>query len=964
MAKKYIAGGLFGSLLFLTATHSNAQNADSNSSSDTIVVNMMNEEVPGRIFNTKKLYSTAAVSTVNGNTLYQTATPSLTNTLFGRLAGLTVLQNSGEPGGDDASLGIRGNGSYGYGGFGSHKIFVDGFEVSYNYFRNIAPAEIETVSILKDAAALATFGMRGANGVIWVTTKRGISGKATVQVQTRTGIQKPTKLYKPLNAFEFASLYNQAVSNDKKAWTPFYNSSQLQAYQNGTGTNVDWYDAVLKDAGTYSDADVIFNGGDNTARYNVVLDYANQNGLYNVQNTDTTSNQKFRRYNLRTNLDFKMFKIFEARVDLNGRMEERRMPNAFSVTNLGRVNNFSSFPVFNSLASYPSNIYPIKDPATGEWSGTSVYPNNPVASIQDLGFVNFKTRTLQGNFELKENLDGITPGLYAKQAFSFNSFTLAQTSKTSNYARFFNGAKTTNDQNTAIVLSNLTAREQQDLKQAMVTLGYNRQIGDHQINSAVNYHQYDFTGDGFFATYYHYQNISGRANYAFKNKYVGEFGFSYFGSDAYAPGNRWGFYPSVSAAWIISNEDFFKDNKTVDLFKLRASAGKTGSADSDEGNLQNLQNGRYLYQQYYASSTNFYTGDASVNGQAALNPLYIANADLFAEKSMKYNVGMDISLFSKLSINLDAFLDKRSDIITRDLTIPGSFGNNVYVSNLGQQTNKGFEAVASFSDKKGKLGYSLTAVTFYNKNKIDYRGEVATAYPYNATTGRAVGTPIGLVATGFYDIADFNADGSLKAGQAIPAFGAVQPGDLKYQDLDNNGIVNENDRTAIGKPEYPELTFALGANVNYAGFDLSLFFQGVRGSSINILSTQTQAFVNNGNAFPIAKGAWAYYPAQNIDTRATATYPRLTTAANDNNYRSSSFWIKDRDFVRIRNIELGYTLSEKVLTRLHLSHLRLFVSAVNPITWSKLSKDYDLDPETPFGYPALKSFNTGIAVRF
>ncbi|WEK37468.1 MAG: SusC/RagA family TonB-linked outer membrane protein [Candidatus Pseudobacter hemicellulosilyticus] len=916
---------------------------------------------PGRLITVPKLYSSAAVATVSGETLYGSHTPNLTNTLSGRLAGLTVLQNSGEPGNDEAMLGIRGISSYGYGGFSSYKIFVDGFETNRNYFRNLSAAEIESVSILKDAAALSTFGMRGANGVLWITTKRGRIGKPTVQVQARTGFQSAINIAKPLGSYEYASLYNQAVSNDKKSWSPSYTAEQLEAYRNGTGTDVSWYDEVLKRQGLQTDADVIFSGGDPTVRYNVVLNYANQRGLYNVDNTDTSSNQLFTRYNIRTNLDFTMFKIFEARVDLGGRIESRKMPNYWSFVDGAP----STSSLWNNLARYPSNIYPVRDEETGEWSGSTVYRDNPLASVTDLGWQSFKSRILQGNFELKEKLDMITPGLYAIQSFSFNSYSLTGYSKTSTYARFLNGTKTTTDQTTTIQARAQSSNGQEDWKQGAFTVGYERQFAGHQVNAAVNYQQSDYKGDGFYSSIYRYQNISGRANYVYRNRYIGDIGFSYFGTDAYASGNRWGFYPAVSAGWIISNEDFLMDNTTFSLLKLRASAGATGSADASQGSPQG-QNGRYLYQQYYVASTGFYTGDGAANGQTALNPLYVANPNLFAEKSMKYNVGVDIGLFSKLDLTVDVFLEKRSDIITRDNTIPGSYGSIIYIANIGKQTNKGFEVTAAYNDRAGKLQYSLFGTAAYNRNKIDYMGELTPAYPYNAETGRAYGTPIGLVATGYYQLNDFNADGNLKAGLPAPAFGKVQPGDLRYEDLDDNGIVDNNDRTAIGKSGYPELSYSVGATVAYAGFDLTAFLQGSAGFSINILNAGNQniAFVNNGNAYAIARGAWAYYPEQGIDTRAAATYPRLTTQANDNNYRLSSFWMKNRDYLRIRNIELGYSLNARLLNRTGLTKLRLYVSALNPVTWSNLLKDYDMDPEVISGYPALKSFSTGISLTF
>jgi hypothetical protein len=224
-----------------------------------------------------------------------------------------------------------------------------------------------------------------------------------------------------------------------------------------------------------------------------------------------------------------------------------------------------------------------------------------------------------------------------------------------------------------------------------------------------------------------------------------------------------------------------------------------------------------------------------------------------------------------------------------------------------------------------------------------------------------------LIADGFFDVTDFNSNGTLKAGIPVPQFGAVQPGDLKYKDLDNNGKVDQNDVTEIGRPNYSNLVYAFNANVDFKGFDFSILFQGGSGSSVNLLSAayfQAVAFVNNINVFPIAKNAWAYYPGQGIDTRANADYPRLTTKANDNNYRASTFWIKSGDFLRIRNIEIGYSLPASITKKARLEKLRVFFSAVNPVTWSSLSKNYNIDPETTSGYPGMKSLNAGISLNF
>lgn len=956
MNKRNILGGVITCLLLSSVTIQ----LSAQTKNDTIEVGKPVMQA-GRLFNISNARSTGAVSSVSAETLYETVTPNITNTLYGRLAGLTVSQASGEPGNDAAFMNIRGVGTYAFGsatnGYSTYKIFVDGFEVNYNYFSGLSPAEIESISVLKDAAALATFGMRGANGVIYVITKRGKPGKPTVQFQTRTGLQSAINIYKPLNAYNYASLYNQAISNDMGTWSPKYSDAELEAYKNGTGTDVDWYDAVLKNKALYNDADLIFSGGDSTARYNVVFDYTGQDGLYDVLNTDSTSNQLFRRYNIRTNLDFKMFKIFEARVDVAGRIEDRKEPN------------FSTGSLWNNMAGYPSNIYNIYD-STGRWSGTALYPNNPVASVNALGWVATHTRVLQGNFQLKERLDFITPGLYLNEAYSFNSYAVSGYGKTATYARYSNGKTTTVDQKTPLKAQPQTPNSQEDWKQGLITLGYERSFGLHQVTGAANYHQSDFRGDGNYGYAYHYQNISGRFNYAYNNKYIAEFGFSYFGTDAYAPGNRWGFYPAISAAWVISNEKFLLNNNIVSFLKLRASAGKTASTDVDNAASPQGQNGRYLYQQYYQAGSPtgfFYTGNGTPAAQALLSPLYIANPAIFAEQSMKYNAGIDLTLLKKISFTADVYIDKRSGIITKDNSIPGSYGINNFFANVGKQTNKGVEASATYNEKIGKLAFNISGLIAYNKNKIDYMAEVMPQNAFSAATGRPFETPIGLIATGYYQLNDFNADGSLKEGIPTSSFGAVQPGDLKYKDLDGNGRVDDNDKTAIGYARLPQLTYAFGATIGYAGFDVSVFFQGVHGTSVNILNNaviQTQAFVNNGNAYSIAEGAWAYYPEQGIDTRAVATYPRLTTMANNNNYRTSSFWIKSGDFLRIRNAELGYSFSPAMLSRIRIQKLRLFISAVNPVTWSTLLKNYNMDPETLTGYPALKSYNAGLSVTF
>lgn len=956
MLKQNIYRSLIIGALLTTALNQSWAQAIKTAVSDSVA----RKEVPGALFKTKVQLSTGAVSTVSGEILQKTRVPNLFNTLTGNLSGLTMVHGNGDPGNDDARYAIRGAGTTALGRYNTCKIYVDGFEVHSNYLSYLSDNEIESISVLKDAAALAPFGMSGANGVLWVVTKKG-EGKIKINFQGSYGIQRAININKPLNSFDFANLYNQAISNDNgNVWTPKYSPDELENYRNGTGTNVDWYDEVLKKNGAYANGNLTFSGSVPNLNYFVALTYGNQQGLLNSRNTDSTSNAQFAHYSVRSNLEFKMFKVVEARVGLYARLEDRKFPNQSS-------NNTSA--IFSQLESYPSNIYPVYDGNTSHFSGTGIYPNNPYASIMATGWKSSRRRYLQGNFGLREHLDFITPGLYLDESVSFMSYASTMYNKTRNYERYFNGSKTTNDQLSSLTASAMQPYGQDDWKQGKILLGYNRQFGNHGIQSAFEYHISSETGEGNYSYQVHTQNISGRANYSYKNRYIGEVGFSYFGYDGYRPGNQWGFYPTVSGAWVVSNEDFMQGNAFINYLKLRASVGKSGNYDATVGNgISNFStNGRYLYQQYYVNSGSFYTGTTSPTNSSGMVKLFSANPDIFAEQSMKYNVGLEFTLFQKLQIGVDAYLDKRTDIPVIDNTIPSFYAEDTKINNLGKMTNKGVDLNLSFTDTYGSFAYTLMGMASYNKNKIDNMSEIPTAFSYNAYTGRAYGTPVGLVADGFYQLDDFNTDGTLKSGLPKPMFGDVQPGDMKYKDLDGDTKVDQTDVTSIGKTDLPEWTYSFGGNVAFKGFDLSILFQGTAGSSVNILNAanaQVEAFTNNSNAYAIAKGAWAYYPEQGIDTRNSATYPRLTTKSNTNNYRASSFWMKNNDYLRIRNVELGYTLKQSWQKKCVLSNFRIYVNAVNPLTWSSLLKDYNIDPETFSGYPALQSFNIGFSATF
>lgn len=896
------------------------------------------------------------------NAIYSSPVPGFTNALSGQLPGLIVINSDAVPGSGVAKMYIRGIGSYSEGLDNTLKVFVDGFEVQYDYIAYMNAEEIESVQILKDASALALYGMNGANGVMLITTKQGKEGAPAINLKMRSGVQSAINVAKPLDSVGYANLYNQAYANDNgQEWDPYYDFEAIGNYKNGLAPNVSWYDEVMKNVGSYTDAILSMSGGSETAKYNVVLDYANQQGFLNVRNTDKTRNASFVKYGLRTNIESRLNKVLTVRVNIGGRLEDRTSPN------------YSLYSLMDDISKYPSNIYPIYDPESTDpistYSGTTVYPNNPVASLCGVGWKTSRTKVVLANFHFKEELDFITPGLYLEEGFSFYSKTIGNTSKSRTYARYYNGVAQTSDQSTYLRSNGYSSSGKERWMQGNATLGWNRAFDANRISAKLSANISDFNGNGsqFYNWKYHYINYNGVADYNYDNRYSVTAGFSYFGSDAFAKGKRYHFYPTAGFAWLASNEDFLSGSKIVNSLKLRTSIGTSGSSQGYVDIDGFYTDGRYLTQQYYGWTGSFVQGLGPNfgGGVSGLRPLFKANPDLKPELSLKANLGVDAMLFGKLDLTADYFFDNRSNILTLDNTLMDYNGFATYYSNIGHMINQGVDLHFNYSDKAGDFTYSIYGSLLFAKNKVLEMGEVGKKFDYNKSTGLPYGTRMGLECVGFYTMKDFDMDGEPLG--AIPVYGAVQPGDLKYRDVDGDGFIDDTDIVKIGNPAYPMATFSLGTDIEFGSFDFSMLFTGSLGSTVNLLDySQWRTFENYGNAYRWAEGAWAYYPEAKIDTRETATYPRLTTGTNENNYRASSFWIKKNNFVRLQNIELGYRLSDlRFVRNAGINNCRIYVNAYNILTLSSLLRKYDMDPETVnYGYPAAKSVNMGIQITF
>ena len=881
--------------------------------------------------------------------------------LEGKYPGLTVLRTDATPGTGSARMMIRGIGSYARGtDVNTLKIFVDGFEVKSDYINYISPEEIDSVVVCKNAAELALYGMNGANGVLYITTRRGTESAPVITFKSRGGVQMPINVAKPLGSLDYANLYNQAWSNDHgREWDPYYDFEVINELKAGGGVDVNWYDEVFKKTAGYGEGTLSMRGGTRNAKYNIVLDYANQQGFLNVANNDRTHNVSFVKYGVRTNLDMRLNDILTVSVDLGGRLEDRARPN------------YSVYQLVSDVMSYPSNIYPVFDELATDpisnFSGTAAHPNNPVGSLTGLGWTTSRTKVLQANFKFREDLAFLLRGLYLQEGFSFYSKTIGNTAKTRTYARYIDGVPQTSDVSTYIRSNGYWSSGKERWMQGNVTLGWNGEIDLNRIDATLGAHISDFNGNGssFYNWKYRYINYTARAAYSYDNRYDAAVGLSYFGSDAYAPGKRFVLYPTVSFGWIASNEDFLKGSDAVNYLKIRTSAGFTGSTEAYVGIEGFETQGRYLYQQYYTWTGSFVTGmgPSFGGGSSGIRPLFKGNENVTAEKSLKANVGFDATLWNRLKLTADYFVDYRTGILTRDLTLMDYLGIQSAYSNIGKMFNHGVDANFVYSDRKGDFGWSVFGNVLFTRNKIIEMGEVGAKYPYNATTGLPYGTRMGLECIGFYEVTDFDLDGELNMGLPVPLFGSVQPGDLKYKDQDGDGYIDDTDIVKIGNPAYPSLTFSLGSELSFGNFDFSFLFTGGALSTVNMLDYSTwQPFLNYGTAFEWAKGAWVFYPEAKLDTRSKATFPRLTTEQNDHNYRPSSFWIKDNNYIRLQDVEIGYNIPFK---NAGIDKMRVCLTGYNLLTISPLLWNYKMDPETVnYGYPAAQSVMLGLQIIF
>lgn len=940
-----------------------------------------------------------SVATITTKDLTQSPTANINNALAGRLPGLIVNQYAGgEPGVDQSELFIRGKATYGN---QSAIVIVDGIERDMSY---LAPDEIETFTILKDASATAAYGIRGANGVIVITTKRGKAAeKATVNLKASIGINQPIGFPEYLGSADYATLYNEARLNDAKMTGADISSLNLfsqQAIDNfrrakgdnsdGLGYDWDYYDFAFK-PGLQEDVSLSIRGGTDKVRYYVLANYFSQGGNYKYSNAGEYDSQtKFTRYNFRSNIDININRYLSTRLDLGARITDRNAPG----TTAGRLMTICAtqppyLPILVEENAHPQNEEYIQQNPRGMLYGDNIYRYNLLGELSRTGYLNEKNTYLNGSFAMNLDMEFLTKGLKAEVMFSYDASEGRWINRKLDtykdgyreypkYATFmpiegsdaymagghYTGAyKTGNKYDIDQTIGNGFSHNASDGRTYIqARLDYNRLFSNrHEVTAMLLANRGNRTVNNELA--YHSQGITGRFAYYYNQKYLMEFNFGYNGSENFAPGKRYGFFPAGSIGWVVSEEEFMKKASWIDFLKVRASYGLVGSDNVSS---------RFPYLAFYGGGSGYDFGNnfgTNVGGTSEGN---LANANLTWEKARKLNVGIDFTtLNQRLALTIDAFYEYRFDIIT-DMNsdgimgYPDIVGKDAALQNLGEVSNRGVDIELSWNDKIGKdFRYYIRPNLTFSRNRLEYKAEVACKNSWRKETGKRLYENFVYVFDHF--VADQEeADRLNKIG--YQPWGQLIPGDVVYKDLDRNGVIDDEDRTAMGNPRSPELMFGIPFGFQYKNFDFSVLLQGATKSSILL----------NGAAvfdFPqfeqdkIGRVKKMHLDRWTPETAATAKYPALHYGTHDNNKNgNSSLFLYDASYLRLKNVEIGYNVSPKLLRKFHVQQARIYVQGLNLLTFDKLG-DVDIDPETKSGdgaswYPIQKVFNFGIDITF
>ncbi|AYL94419.1 SusC/RagA family TonB-linked outer membrane protein [Mucilaginibacter celer] len=906
---------------------------------------------------TSRITSTGSVSTVSAADIRTVPTANVQNALSGKLPGFFSQQSSGQPGKDASDFFIRGKSSLNSDG-NKPLIIVDDIEYTYDQLQQINVNEIETISILKDASTTAIYGIKGANGVLVVTTRRGKAGKPQVNLRSETGLQSPTRTPKFLDAYNSALLINKAQAND--GLTQEFTQQDLDLFKNGNDPyghpNVDWYNKIFSKFTSQVNTNLDISGGTDQLKYFVSGGALIQNGLlreFPDPRGQVNNGYNFNRYNFRSNLDLKANKTLSMRLDITTRFSNLNSPNESAASALSEIYDFTKQTPFTAPFLNPDGSYAY---AYSRFNTAHLPTLN--ARIATGGYQNSRRTDYNVLFNITQNLSALTEGLSLTGRIAYAS-TEQFTRGTGNYGEipsyhYDAATKTTTKNptgdyvfpsqyysgNTNIYTTNVNSQ---------LFANYDRSFHKNHVTGLLLFNQ---TAQTFSANPFldpkvvgvpsKFRGISIKGGYDYAGKYLIDINAAYNGTDRFAANHRFGWFPAVGVGYNISKEKFFQDALPfIGLAKIRGSYGLVGS-DVAPGN-------KYIYAQNYLQGGGYNFGASST----PISTYYegaLPNASVVWEKQREMDIGLDLNMLkdNSLSLTVDYFHNIRYDQLITPNNIPLTLGVDLPAINLGRTRNQGFDGQIGYHSNIGNVQFGTNLVFSYARNKILFMSEASPAYPWLARTGKSIGQPFGYQSLGYYTAADVAAINAYKAEHgsnqnnkqiAVPANGEViQPGDLKYKDLNGDGFIDIFDQTAIGNPNLPNTTLGLNLQASYKGFSISVLFQGSFNYSFIVTGTGIEPFQSQFQ--PIHQQAWT------PENAANAQFPRLTTSGstvNSPTFYPSNYWLINAKYVRLKTVDIGYQFPTKMLP-LHLNNARIYLSAYNLFTWNNYNK-YQQDPE-------------------
>lgn len=917
-----------------------------------------------------------AISTLDVTKLI-VPTSNLSTALAGQLSGIVAMSRSGEPGKNSAAdFYIRGVSSFT--GNTSPLVLVDGVERDLDL---VDTEDIASFSILKDASASAVYGVRGANGVILITTKKGAVGKPQVNVRTEFGFTQPTKKPKMVNSAQWAELYNEAYS------TNYYSAEDIEMYRSGADPdlypNVDWFDTMFNNMAANQRVNLNITGGSDIVRYYVAGSFYNESSIYknagNIYGYD--SSIRYNKFNFRANVDLNLTKSTVINLNL-ANIYEKSFGPGFGDTDSD---------IWSYLFMTSPNAFPVEY-SDGRLSGPSTDSGyNPWNMLVHSGYREQFWNSAQSLIGVTQDIGALwepLKGLTANIKFSWDAWntTLQRRSKSPTFyharGRAEDGSLIYDDENGDGIwepvhtgdetLSYGIGRSGTMTRYVEGSLTYNRLFGEHRVGALFLYNHKIYTdtqaGSSSASLPYKDQGIAGRLTYAFRDTYFLEVNMGYNGSENFARGHRFGFFPAVALGWMMSSEKWFEPaTKVIDMLKWKASYGKVGN--DDIGGTR-----RWVYEPTIVTGGSWYYGQSANQGGSGIRVGEVENLEASWEEALKLNAGVEFSLFNKVRVQADYFREERQGIFLKRAGLPAIVGvSTVPYVNIGETLNQGFDATVEYMHKVNDDLFITARGNFtFNRNKLINNDEPDWEYRYQNRIGKPFGSggstqPFGLIALGLFESEEEIAN------SPVQNFGEYRVGDIKYQDVNGDGIVDEQDAVAIGYTNLPEITYGFGATAQWKGWDFNLFFQGVARTSFFLSGSSIRSPFSTGNMERAAINEDVYgnvwMSTNTAEQNAGVTYPRLSAgsggAGSTNNNRASTWWLRDGSFLRLKSMEIGYSLPQHILQKSFIKSLRFYISGNNLLCFSPF-KLWDPEKGTSdgSGYPLNRTFSIGFNANF